>query len=50
MIAWQPSENLVAVHRFKEFIAPESAICVGVHDWWDVLRERLALSVGCIER
>jgi hypothetical protein len=38
------------VHRFKEFIAPESAICVGVHDWWDVLRERLALSVGCIER
>jgi hypothetical protein len=38
------------VHRFEEFIAPESAICVGVHDWRDVLRQRLALSVGCIER
>jgi hypothetical protein len=38
------------VHRFEEFIAPESAICVAVHDWCDVLRQRLALSVGCIER
>ena len=28
MIAWQPSEDLVAVHRFEEIIAPESAICV----------------------
>ena len=33
------------MHRLEESITPESAIWVGLHDWRNMLRQRLGLSL-----